>query len=886
MSEEVPVQKPLPKSNFTNKMMRPISTGYSFTNQVDPEKTRNIPSEVPKETIKESNSGKLNLNATPFYPKNKQQTEQKDTQIQDSNPLNKNNDAPPSSYNRHYPYPQYQNFGQPQFNPNNNFNNYGYPPPQAYQYPQSTTYFNPQYYNQMNQNFYMMNDNYNYSYNNNKNYQGFNNHKYQQNQTSSTTAPSQNQSSTSLKLGKKSSTKLSSDVKAYIPKSMRDNNKKKEDQQNSDLGDTLNKDAPPYHPQNEAMKKKEEEIQKKKENESKSLNETKKEEENKEGTDKPKEEPIIKKKSKLQELLEKKDDSPQDKTKKSKEKVKNTNSYYKGNKKKQTMDKKINEFNEKDKKIKDEEERNKRKKKEEEEEEERRRESERQEKKRKEEEEKRLKEEEERRIKEEEEKNKCIEKKYFIVFKNKKTEKKEYKYTFEYIMQFKNWKISNEVDLLTEEVKDHIEEFKEEEREKEKEGVKKKKRDDGKHYNSKQSINKVASSSKLNLEQNQTQTPEDNSMEKWARKDLTKEIKAAEEFKKKLEDTNKEDMVKRNLREYLNMLTKDNYKQTKELIFNGIKENVEYQEKFLDVLFQKAVLERAYVSLYAELCKELDKDLPQRSQPKEGKKKANSIMRTKLLDICKIIFQIKNNEKFDEHIKAKDPEEREVKIKKYILGNVYFITELIKIKILSKKIAPVCIKNLFDRYENTKTEENLRLIYLEAIIIFTDQFGTLVSQFQEKNKKSKDSKDENNFKEKIDEIFKKLEKIKDEKNLPGHIKYKIINLIEKRKNNYKKTQYEEFLNAKSRKEVEKEIENKEQITQEVINDRMKKGLEDYKDFYEENGSSNNYPWEETTFLYENKGKSLDAILEGYFDGCGFFIEKESNIQYAKDYIKE
>ena len=105
-------------------------------------------------------------------------------------------------------------------------------------------------------------------------------------------------------------------------------------------------------------------------------------------------------------------------------------------------------------------------------------------------------------------------------------------------------------------------------------------------------------------------------MEQWARRDMTKEIKAAEEFNHKLEEIIKDDPMKRNIRNFLNMLTKDDYENTKAQIFGVIKDDVKYQIKFLDVLFQKAVSERAYVQLYAKLCKDLDKDLPQKNPPK------------------------------------------------------------------------------------------------------------------------------------------------------------------------------------------------------------------------------------------------------------------------------
>ena len=79
------------------------------------------------------------------------------------------------------------------------------------------------------------------------------------------------------------------------------------------------------------------------------------------------------------------------------------------------------------------------------------------------------------------------------------------------------------------------------------------------------------------------------------------EIKGAEEFKQKLEEAIKDVPVKRNLRNCLNMLKKDNYEKVKEYILEVIRDNFEYKGIFLDVLFQKVVSETAYVELYARL---------------------------------------------------------------------------------------------------------------------------------------------------------------------------------------------------------------------------------------------------------------------------------------------
>ena len=74
--------------------------------------------------------------------------------------------------------------------------------------------------------------------------------------------------------------------------------------------------------------------------------------------------------------------------------------------------------------------------------------------------------------------------------------------------------------------------------------------------------------------------------------------------------------VKFKITEHLNILTVDNYKATSDDIYKIIEDDTGNQEKFLDVLFNKSVNEKAFVKLYAKLCKDFDKKLPQKSEPK------------------------------------------------------------------------------------------------------------------------------------------------------------------------------------------------------------------------------------------------------------------------------
>ena len=441
-------------------------------------------------------------------------------------------------------------------------------------------------------------------------------------------------------------------------------------------------------------------------------------------------------------------------------------------------------------------------------------------------------------------------------------------YSYEYLMQFETWAISAQAESLPKETLNHINQ------------IKKKLKEMNYFYPEQKSKSNY---SNCNTSKSSSSSNISFSMEQWARKDYSKEIKEAEENKIKLKESDEKDKTKNELRELLNILTKDNYDEIKSQILEIIKENVEYQEQFLDVFYIKAIKEKSFAELYAQLCYYLNKELPQKAIKKETSRNISSIFRQKLIKKCKEIFKSEN---FDLYIKEEDPKEREIKIKKFILGNVNFLSELIKVKLLSKKIMPICIDHLFKKYQK-ELNSYLKPILVESILNFTDNFGTLIHL----EKRIKKSEEVASSKKKLEEFFNKLETIKNDKELPGHIKYLIINLIEKKKNNFKASKFEKYLKAKSKKELEEELnkvkKNEKEQEKEEINEKIKNDLNEYKEFIEEEGNSEKYPWSITTELYDQKLKSFDDILEGYIISCADFIEKKShNVNYAKDYIRE
>ena len=475
-------------------------------------------------------------------------------------------------------------------------------------------------------------------------------------------------------------------------------------------------------------------------------------------------------------------------------------------------------------------------------------------------------------------KEKKIDREYFVIDED---DKQIYNFDYDYMISFEDWAICKETKLLSEDFLKHLEKFQIVDEETIKSN----------NPNNKSAKKRSTYNKKEKEKKNETD------LSNFGRKDISKEMALAEEFKKKIDEEANKDPIRFKITEHLNILTVDNYKTTAENIFKIIESDLENQEKFLDVLFNKSVNEKAYVKLYAKLCKEFDKKLTQRTEPKPDKngklKKPTSLMRVKLLDKCREIFKIENNEKFDSYIKVQAPVEREIKLKKFVLGNVNFIGELINIQILSKKIVKQCLNNLLARYNDAKADKSLKMINLEAIVILLDNFGTLLKAKEEKMKEE----DKKNFNEIVDEYLKKLEEvIQKDQNIVQYVKYKIINLIERSKNNWEKSKFDKSLEAKGKKDLEDEEENDrnerdkstlKQYTQDEVTEKISKDLINFKDFIvEDEGTPKNYDWAIVESIYHDHGNSVAEMIQGFLQSCLDFVNNDQTLNLAKDYFSE
>ena len=437
-------------------------------------------------------------------------------------------------------------------------------------------------------------------------------------------------------------------------------------------------------------------------------------------------------------------------------------------------------------------------------------------------------------------------KKAKIKSKKLKEQKHKKEYTLEFIMKLKDEKIANEELLLSKEVISHFDKFK-------KEKVEIKKLKTGEFD---KTLNKLES-----------------------RKSGKIDKKKEEEFRKLFDEALKDKNVDEKINYYLDKINQDNYEFVRKELVDLIKDNSELQEKFVDSVIKTGIIKSPFCEIYAKLCKNIDKDLlskkpKEENKEEEAKKEKNSI-KISLIDKSRLLF---TSEKFGEENKNEHKYIKENNFKKNMLGITHFLIELIKVHILTKKVVPSCLESLFTRYEKNKNDEILKSIYIEAIIIFVEQFEKIIHSQESKMEK----KEVEEYTEKIEEIIKKLEQIKNEVK-EKYLKHKIMNLIEKRKKDYQKSKFEIYLEEKLKHEPGVNNGGK-RFNQDIINTRIQKGLNDYIIFVEKEGASDKYNWPDETFLIEKRGQGLDDILEAYFLSCGNIFEDD--VKSTKNYIKE
>ena len=202
------------------------------------------------------------------------------------------------------------------------------------------------------------------------------------------------------------------------------------------------------------------------------------------------------------------------------------------------------------------------------------------------------------------------------------------------------------------------------------------------------------------------------------------------------------------------------------------------------LIFDKALDEPKYSSMYAQLCKRLSEEAP------SFEKEATSLCTflKLLLAVCRDKFNNRepdNNNQFNKIHRPQansnnsnapanenetDEEERRHLAKQRMLGNVKFIGELNKLDMLSKNVLHHCIQELLDKKKKRTASAQEMCEDMECLAQLLKTCG--------KNLDTEQSK------ELMNQYFDKLERRSKSTDYPPRIRFMLKDVIELRENNW------------------------------------------------------------------------------------------------------
>ena len=397
--------------------------------------------------------------------------------------------------------------------------------------------------------------------------------------------------------------------------------------------------------------------------------------------------------------------------------------------------------------------------------------------------------------------------------------------------------------------------------------------------------------------------------------------------------------IKHDMIYLLNLLVEANYqdilKQIEEMILfeknnSIINENkilnkndkiIENEHIFKEIIFKKATTEIKYTNLYTKLCNDLNSNIL--SELREQKNIKNNKERNLKLIINDECISILNNFKTfeinnkNDITKIKDKKNDEYSFfKNKVIGYVNFVYELINVELLKQQFGFYVLEQFYKIYnDNTMNLCNvIKDIFLEGIIILINKLGKLVL---EKNNKKIIENINNYIKNNLYNI------INNKNNIPNCLKYKIINLLIKRDNQWKEHLFE--ILKEEEKEKNKNILSKIEIKEsystndnDIIDNKINKNNENnnneknkdmvdnkkaiieedlinYISYYtEENNKGEidikkdidkSYNWKIIDELINAQNFGLESIINCFISICTTLIYEEKKLLIANDYIK-
>ncbi|XP_057998983.1 eukaryotic translation initiation factor 4G isoform X2 [Hevea brasiliensis] len=229
-----------------------------------------------------------------------------------------------------------------------------------------------------------------------------------------------------------------------------------------------------------------------------------------------------------------------------------------------------------------------------------------------------------------------------------------------------------------------------------------------------------------------------------------------------------EELKQRQLKAILNKLTPQNFEKLFEQVKAVNIDNTVALTGVISQIFDKALMEPTFCEMYAHFCYHLAAELPDFT---ENNEKTN--FKRVLLNKCQEEFERGEREQ-EEANKAdvegetkqseEEREEKRVKARRRMLGNIRLIGELYKKKMLTERIMHECIKKLLGQYQNPDEED------VEALCKLMSTIGDLI--------------DHPKAKEHMDAYFDRITMLSNNMKLSSRVRFMLKDAIDLRKNKW------------------------------------------------------------------------------------------------------
>lgn len=229
-----------------------------------------------------------------------------------------------------------------------------------------------------------------------------------------------------------------------------------------------------------------------------------------------------------------------------------------------------------------------------------------------------------------------------------------------------------------------------------------------------------------------------------------------------------EEAKQRQLKAILNKLTPQNFEKLFEQVKAVNIDNAVTLTGVINQIFDKALMEPTFCEMYANFCYYLAGELPDFSEDNE-----KITFKRLLLNKCQEEFERgereqeeanKDDKEGEVKQTAEEREEKRVKARRRMLGNIRLIGELYKKKMLTERIMHECIKKLLGQYENPDEED------VEALCKLMSTIGEMI--------------DHPKAKEHMDAYFDRMTKLSNNMKLSSRVRFMLKDAIELRKNKW------------------------------------------------------------------------------------------------------